>query len=167
METRWRMPPDKLCRAGFLEAAQADQLDQIGDRCRWGGDLPHLERQTDIRLDTPPGQQRRILEGDPESMLCPQHAWRLAMDQDASLRRSLEVGQNAEDRGLAATGGAEQRDELAASGRQIDVGERLHVAPSQLERLGDVLQEDALAGGAATTGRHPNDRGSLPTAVDT
>ena len=61
----------------------------------------------------------------------------------------LEAGDDAQQRGLAAAGRSEQRDELARRDRQVDRREDRLVA----EALADAGDLDALAGGARRRGR--------------
>ena len=73
---------------------------------------------------------------------------------------ALEVGDRAQERGLAAAGRADEGDELAAGDLQIDVAERLHRPVARLEaqrhgldvdrrvsrgRLGDAVSDTGMA----------------------
>ena len=54
----------------------------------------------------------------------------LAVDQDVALGRHFEAGQHAQQRGLAAAGGPEQREELAGLDVEADIVDGRPSSPS-------------------------------------
>ena len=60
----------------------------------------------------------------------------LAVEQDAAFARRLEAGEHAQQRGLAAAGGAEQREEFALrniEGKRLDRGDGAEALADRLE----------------------------------
>ena len=76
-----------------------------------------------------------------------------AAQADPSPVRRINPGDHAQDRGLAAAGGPEEGEELAAPDREVDAGHRAHVAKMLLEAL-DLKGHDAV-------GREVDRQGSL------
>ena len=112
------------------EVGEADQLEQLGDarRARGAVDAVQLERQLDVRRDRAPRQQARLLEGDAVVLVEP------GLPRAACRRPSIvppvglvEVGDQAQQRALAAAARPDQRDELAGGDVEVDVVERVHV----------------------------------------
>jgi hypothetical protein len=62
----------------------------------------------------------------------------LAVDEDLALGRELEAGEHAQQGGLAAAGGTEQREEFAAPDLERDIVDGAH----RTEVLGDAAQGD-------------------------
>ena len=58
-----------------------------------------------------------------------------AEQADRAARRLLEAGDGAQQRGLAAAGGAEDRDELAGLDREVDAVQHRHGAVADMEVL--------------------------------
>ncbi len=80
-----------------------------------------------------------MLEDEPDVALAGMQVCRLgAGEQDVALIRRFHAGDDAQQRGLAAAGGAEQGDQLAGRDVEVDVVERDEVA----EALGDVADFD-------------------------
>ena len=73
----------------------------------------------------------------------------LAVEQDLALVGELEPGDDAQERGLAAARGPEQRHQLAGRERQAHVVERDEAA----ERLADILNLDAHAASIGVSSR--------------
>ena len=59
----------------------------------------------------------------------------LAVEQDAAFARRLEAGEHAQQRGLAAAGGPEQREELALPDVERERVDRDHRAEALADRL--------------------------------
>ena len=74
-------------------------------------------------------KQRVVLEHHVDRPLVRQHVGDVpAVEQDAALVRRLEAGEHAQQRGLAAAAGAEQRKELAGPDVERDVIDRAKIA---------------------------------------
>src|SRR5262249_58601697 len=78
-----------------------------------------------------------------------------AVDGDAAAARGLEPHGDAQRRGLAAAGRADQRDDLAVAHGEADARQRLHglhlAADAQREALGNVVQRDLTHTGPRTS----------------
>jgi hypothetical protein len=84
-----------------------------------------------------------------------------AFDDDAAFARHLEAGQHAQQRGLAAAGAAQQREQLARGDIEVDAGDRGNVT----EALHDTVDadqgcsvHDAPSWQARPDARHPPGR---------
>ena len=66
----------------------------------------------------------------------------VAVHIDVPRRRLNNIVDQADDRGLAAAAGANDRDELPFINTDIDILQRQNVLPLGLELLGDMLQDD-------------------------
>jgi hypothetical protein len=143
----------QLRRAGVLEALEPDQLDQRVDRLLGHLGAAHLQRELDVGPHRPPREQGRVLEGDAEVAAAPGDRRGLAVDQGAAGGRLLQVGQDAQDRRLAAARRAQQGDEGAVGGGQADVVEGGDRRPLDLELLGEPLEDDAQSPLRHGTGR--------------
>ena len=75
------------------------------------------------------GQQPGLLERDAVVLVDPR-AWRAGLPKTASVAasRPVEVGDQAQQRRLAAAGRPDQRDELARGDLEVDAGERVDLA---------------------------------------
>src|SRR5262249_50031324 len=92
-----------------------------------------LERQHHVLLDGAPGVERGRLEhiavGAREARLAGAHA----VDQQRAGRRLLEISNETQQRGLAATRRADEGDEIALVDLEVDVGERFYLAVGGVE----------------------------------
>src|SRR5215831_15799380 len=87
--------------------------------------LPQTER--DIPLDREMRKKRVALKHHVHRATMWRHAGKIpAVEQDASLLRIFESGESAQQRGLAAAGGPEEREELALVNIERDGLERRH-----------------------------------------
>src|SRR3970282_1597570 len=103
-----------------LEAGEADPRDPLGD-ARAGRrrvDPPEQEGKADVLGDGLPGKNGVPLEDEAEARV--DAADGLAVQGDAARGARDEAGDEAEERGLAATGGPHDRDELAAPDGERD-----------------------------------------------
>ena len=80
------------------------------------------QRELDIAEGGEPGQQRVALEDD--AAVEPRAVDRLAIDGDSALVLAVEPGDDREKRGLAAAGGADERDEFVLADGEVDALER-------------------------------------------
>ena len=137
-------PARELARAVLGEVGQPDELEQL-ERLRAPlrlADPVQAERQLDVALHRAPLEQPRRLEGDAVVLVQARAARRLAVDQHRALARLDEVGDDPQQRRLAAARRADQRDELARRDGQVDVGHGLHRARALAEALADALERD-------------------------
>ena len=87
------------------------------------------QAEGDVVRDGEMRKQRVALEHHVDRPLVRRHRRDvLAVEQDAALVRRLEAGEHAQQRGLAAAGGAEQRKELAGADVERDVIDRAETA---------------------------------------
>ena len=163
--TRCCMPPDSWC--GYFVSNPVRPTTRISSSMlapASRGAPPRLatrsRKQPDVAGDLEPRHQVRLLEHEADAAGMAQAArWRAA-DRDCAARRRHQVGDDLEERALAAAGGADQRDERAVRNLQRDPGQRL-------DRLGaadtvddiDVRHRDRGAA-AATGGGLPRKLGS-------
>ena len=125
----------ELRRAGVLEALESDEADQVGNGVLRNLDARDLEREPDVGRDRSPGQQGRVLERDPQVVVGAGRLGRLAVHQRGPGARLLQVREDSEDRGLAATGWTEQRDEGTFGGVEADRVQCDHLLTLDLEDL--------------------------------
>jgi hypothetical protein len=137
----------ELRRPGLLEAAQADEVDQLVDVRLVGLLAGDLERQPDVRHDAAPGQQRVVLERDAELVVLAQLGGALAVDPGGARGGVFEPGEDAQDGGLSATRRPEQGEERALVGVQVGVLQRHHTLRPHAELFVQVADLDAGAQG--------------------
>jgi hypothetical protein len=117
----------QLVRHPVAEAGQVDESEQPLDLA------PALiarspcdaQRQLDVAGGRQPREQRGLLEEQA----------RPAVDHDLATRRPVELGDQVEQRALAATRGTDKAQELAAARRQRDALERQDVIAARAVRL--------------------------------
>ena len=90
----------------------------------------HLERQHHVALDRAPREQRRRLEHVAVLPAEPRLLGADAVDPDRARARPLQIGDDPQQRGLAAAGRADQRDEVAVEDGKVDLGQRVDRAVS-------------------------------------
>src|SRR3546814_695381 len=154
----------ELVRLALGEGVERHHLDLVGHAPLDLGPRHAilLEAEGDVLLDVHVREERVGLEHHVHGPLVGRHAGHvLALQQDGALAGRLEAGQHAQQRGLAAARGAEQREELAPEDVEGDVVDGDEVA----ETLGDadnlhvrllariVPWRPALAGGRAAAAR--------------
>jgi hypothetical protein len=102
-------------RALVGKASEVDALEQIDRRGPppVAGHAAQAQRQLDVARHGQPREQRRLLEHH-------RGAQPVAED-DLACRRMVETGDQVEQRRLAASGGADEADELALVDRQRDL----------------------------------------------
>src|SRR5580698_1701768 len=118
-----------------LEAGKVDQLEILRDALAplRGIETHDLQRQHHVALDGTPGIKRGGLEDVAVVALHARLLGRDAVDQDGPGGGTLEVGDDAQQRGLAAAGWADEGDEIAFGNIEVDVRERLDLAVRRLE----------------------------------
>ncbi len=129
------MPPES-CQGNLRskpERLTSSRYRSMRARRSLGVEAHDLERQHDVALDGPPRIERGRLEDVAVVALQARLARGDAVDQDRPRRRPFEVGDDAQQRGLAAAGRADERDEVAFADLQIHIGEGLDLAVICLE----------------------------------
>ncbi len=135
------LPAGKLARLAFGEFRELDEAQHFldpGDDVRLGQAIL-LQTESDVLFYRHVREKRIGLEHHVGGSLIGRNAGNiLALQQDAALGRLLETSQHAHQRGLAATGGAEQREELTLVNikRQIVDGDEI------TKTFGDVFKAD-------------------------
>ena len=146
MEARICMPPESS--RGKWRPNSASPTWSSAPRAASVAALPldpgEIERQPDVRLDARPGHQRRRLEHEAEAAAGAAGRGEVAAPpaELASARRD-EPGDEIEERGLAAAGGPEQRQEFAALDGEVDRRERARAVRVALLDAGQ--RDDRLA----------------------
>jgi hypothetical protein len=112
-----------------LEIRQADNVDQIPDaragRARRAAAPGHqIAQQADVVRDLEPRHQVRLLENETDAAGMTEVTRLRAPNCDSAARRRHQVGDDLEQRALAATGWADQRYESAVGNVQRDPGQR-------------------------------------------
>ena len=113
------------------------------------GQPEDLQRQRHVARDGAPGIERRRLEHIAVLARQPRLAGGEPVDRKPPAGRLLEVGDDAQQRGLAAAGGADEGDELAGFDREIDLRQRMDRAVGRLEHQGQALDLDHARGRGA------------------
>src|SRR5207244_8420786 len=147
----------ELARVALGEAAQPERAEELAGRPApaLGRDALQLEPELDVLERRAPREEAGVLEhgGDPARIRA-RH--RRARDQQPPAVRDHEAAEHAEERRLAATGGADQRAELALGDRERDVVERVDWPRARDVALGHGLAGDARAArGGPETRRIP------------
>ena len=101
-----------------------------------------LQAEGDVLFDRHMREQRIGLEHHVDGPAIGRRAGKvLAVEDDFARRRLLEARQHAQQRGLAAAGGAEQREEFAV----VDIEREVVDGDEIAELLGDVLEGNDTA----------------------
>ena len=131
MATRWRMPPDSSRGYFAREVAQAERPQQVGgDRATaLARHALQLEAELHVLERGPPGKEAGVLEHGGDAARIGRRDG-LPVDRDAAGVGRDEAADHAEQRGLAAAGGADQRAELAVADGERDVAQRVDRARS-------------------------------------
>ena len=107
----------ELLRIARLEAVELDEAQRLGDAARAlrPADPPHAQAKGDVLGDGQMREQREVLEHHAEIAAIGRRLRHVAAaDEDVALGGELEARDEAQGRRLAATRGAEQREEEAA-----------------------------------------------------
>jgi len=128
----------KLVDAPLAIALQAHQRQHLRDPL---GELSFAclllaQTEGDVSLHAEVGKQRIALEHHVDRPAVRRHGDDvLAVEQDAAFARRLETGEHAQERGFAAAGGAEQREEFALLDVEREGFDRHHLAEALADRL--------------------------------
>ena len=133
----------QLLRIFVFVAGEPDQIEQIA-----GAGPRGLHRQADdfgrqqhVVQNGSPFQQQRLLEHHADIAGGVERCFRIA-DLDGAAVGVMQPGQDLQHRGLAAAGGADQRDQLAFPDVHGDVGDGEEFRALGTIDLADVLQAD-------------------------
>ncbi len=129
----------ELADAALAEALQLDQRQHLGDplAALAPADVLLAQAEADVSLHGKMGKQSVALEHHVDRPMVRRNiADVLAVEQDAAFARRLEAGEQAQQRGLAAAGGAEQRKKFAVPDVEAERIDRGHIA----ETLADLLE---------------------------
>src|SRR5918996_3800142 len=114
-----------------------------------GGHAAVLQRQLDVVEHVEVADQIERLEDesdgpapDPGPLRRRERGHRLTREHVAPLARRIEQAENGEQRGLAAAGGAANRDELARPDLQLDAGQCVGLHVLGVKDLGDAVHPD-------------------------
>ena len=132
----------KLVGEAVFQILQAEQINQLGHACDAVGLRPLLdfEAEGDVVRHAHALEERVALEDEADVALLHRHVVdALAAHENLAIGRRFKAGNHAQHGGLAATGRAEQRDELAVGDGEAHVVDGGDAA----ELLGDVLKLDA------------------------
>ena len=125
IETRCCMPPES-CH-GRLDSnptsSTSSSISRTRSLRRSRLQPEHLERERDVPGDGAPVVQHRVLEHDAVVVVEPCPMRRLPVHEHRPRARLDEVADDAQQRRLAAAGGADQGDELAGPDLEVDVEE--------------------------------------------
>ena len=130
-------PARQLPRVLGREVTELDEIEQcVGALHAFrAGEAHDLERQLDVALHGPPVHQHRRLEDHAVVALEAGPCGRLAVHQHLAGARLGQVTDQPQQRGLAAAGRTDQRDELARLEGQVDPLQRRHRRRTGAERL--------------------------------
>jgi hypothetical protein len=124
----------KFFRVGAFEAIEADGIENAQGAfvALHGGHSASFERGFNVVEHGQPGKQGKTLEDDGHARVLRRE--RLSMPQNLARRRLAESGQNPQQRGLAAAGGAEQGDNFPRLYVEIDGSDDFNAIPIRLRR---------------------------------
>ena len=132
----------KLVGKAIRELAESDASEQIFRAFDIVGSLQpaYFDLQENVVQDRSPGQQQMLLEDDAE--LVHRTLDRLAENVDGAVRRPQQARDHVEEGALATAARSDDRDEFAASDRQGNVVNGVHLAFARLETFRDVTKRD-------------------------
>jgi hypothetical protein len=117
------LPARQLPRPAAGVVGQPDLGERALDAHPPLGGAQLAEAETDVVGDGEPRQEPRLLEHDADRRV--RLADRLAVEPDLAFARAVEAGDQAQKRGLAAAGAADERDDLGLAHGERHAGERL------------------------------------------
>ena len=153
----------QLARQPIGEAVEADQAEQV---LRTLAITPTLEsgqlgRQQDVVAHGAPPQEDGRLEHHAHGGNRSRH--HAAVHLDGAVGRPTQPGHDAQERGLAATRRAHQRQQLAAADAEADVAQRLDRAGLGLVGHADPVEHDHFFGGSTFVRKSLVKTSSQPT----
>ena len=108
---------------------------------------PRFEAELDVLLDAAPRQQQVLLQHEADVGARPVD--RASVEPQAAFRRTIEAGDEIQDRALAASRGADDRDELARlqrEGQFLDRRERRNATASRRKPPGHRIEVERIHG---------------------
>ncbi len=146
----------QLARVGVLEAVEADQVDgrQRPLAPRPGRHAERLQPGLDVLQHREPGKEREGLEDHGHARRRPPQ--RPALPGHRAFGRRDQAGHDAQQRGLARTGAAQQPDDLAGAQREVHAVEHAQLALGLGEAFADALDAQDVSGfghGAVSSGK--------------
>src|SRR5215468_4159790 len=148
-------------RVGILELQQPYGIEQLlaTRDPLFGWIVNDFERKLHVAERRAPGEERRLLKHEAKLIEASRRRRGFPTHRDGARGWRKEIAYEPKKRTLAAAGRSEQRDELALSDAQADVGKRLHLAALALEAQAYAVEYDAWARGP--TRRNRTWRGDL------
>ena len=149
----------KLARKAAAEAFEADAVEQFVDPDPVRLGALDLERKVDVGVEVAPGQEVRLLEHHADLRVRAGH--RLAVEQHLAGGEAMQPGHRPQERGLAAAGRADDRDDLAVHDVERAAVDGEQVARPGVVHLGGALHPELRLRGMPS--RHRSLRCPLPT----
>ncbi len=146
----------ELTRVGLSKAFQPYQGDVLTHALGFLGGRKRrvFQAHRDVLLDCQPWEQAVVLKDN--AAFQPGAGDGRAIEQDTPLVVAIQAQNQAQQRRLAATAGADDADELARRDVQVDIVQylkRCSTAGLGIEPLADVLQRQAIGGHIDTSNR--------------
>ncbi|WP_241559639.1 hypothetical protein [Hydrogenophaga sp. NH-16] len=125
----------------LAEAGEVDEVERLLDPLLLllPGEAHDFERQGDVLLDGAPGIERRRLENIAVGAVLAGVFRRHAVDGYGARCVFFQIGNDTQEGGLAAAGGADEGDEVTLLHLEIDIGKRMDRPVSRLEGETKVL----------------------------
>src|SRR5262249_33472478 len=127
----------ELARMVVLESLEADELQELHRALSFGGTDPARDLAPNDRVGEHGAPRQKIVALEQEAAIAARAAHRASVERHFARAGSFEAGDDAQKRGLAAARRTDDRDELAALDRKIDVLQRLQFA-ERLAEMGDL-----------------------------
>src|SRR5512138_2238821 len=126
----------------MLEALQPHEADVLGDAAPpfLGIDPFARKTETDVLLDGEPRKQARLLKHD--AAICADPGARTAVDANLAAMFDVEAREEPEQRGLAATARADDRNELVRLDAKIEIANGFERFAGDVKRLADRFELD-------------------------
>src|SRR6185503_10159407 len=111
-----------------LEALEPDELQQFHRALPLGGAYLACDLAADDRVGEHRAPRQQAVALEHEAAVAARSMHRAPVEQNLARARRFEAGDDAQEGGLAAAGGADHRNELAALDVEVDVLQRVQVA---------------------------------------
>ena len=137
-----RLPARELAWPDVRLVGKADALELVRDALVALRLRPVGEPEADIGGDGEPRQQARLLKHDADLLVRRQDG--VAIERDLALRRIVEAGDEAQQRGLAAARAADHRDDFTGRDVERDAVERARGVVVGLSDVSDTEGHDSF-----------------------
>src|SRR5262249_39011949 len=127
----------ELARMVVLESLEADELQELHRALPFGGAHSARDLAPDDRVGEHRAPRQEIVTLEHEAAVAARTAHRASVERHLARGGRFEAGDDAQKRRLAAARRADDRNELAALDREIDVLQRLQFA-ERLAEMGDL-----------------------------